>query len=46
MDFLGLKDTLEGLAWASGVRRFGRVLRRNNGDDSKWREEEGVGDRK
>ena len=29
---LGLKDTLDGLARASGVRWYGHVLRRDNGD--------------
>ena len=29
---LGLKGTLNGLARASGVRLYGHVLRRNNGD--------------
>ena len=32
MSLLGLKDTLDGLAWASGVRWYGHVLRRDNGD--------------
>ena len=32
MDMLGLKETLEGLAKANGVRWFGHVLRRD--DDS------------
>ena len=32
MSFLGLKDTLDGLARASGVRWYGHVLRRDNGD--------------
>ena len=32
MSVLGLKDTLDGLARASGVRWYGHVLRRDNGD--------------
>ena len=32
MSLLGLKDTLDGLARASGVRWYGRVLREDNGD--------------
>ena len=32
MSCLGLKDTLDGLARASGVRWYGHVLRRNNSD--------------
>ena len=32
MSLLGLKDTLDGLARASGVRWYGHVLRRDNGD--------------
>ena len=32
MSFLGLKDTLDGLARASGVRWCEHVLRRDNGD--------------
>ena len=30
MSLLGSKDTLDGLARASGVRWYGHVLRRNN----------------
>ena len=32
MNLLSLKDTLDGLARASGVRWYGHVLRRNKGD--------------
>ena len=32
MSLLDLKDTLDGLTRASGVRRYGLVLRRDNGD--------------
>ena len=32
MGLLGLKDTLDGLVRASGVRWYGHVLRRNYGD--------------
>ena len=32
MNLLGLADTLNGLARASGVRWYGRVLRKDNGD--------------
>ena len=32
MSLLGLKDTLDGLARVSGVRWYGHVLQRNNGD--------------
>ena len=32
MSLLGLKDTLDGLAKASGVRWYGHVLRRDNDD--------------
>ena len=32
MNFLGFKDTLHGLARASGVRWYGQVLRRDKGD--------------
>ena len=32
MSLLGLKDTLDGLAKASGVRWYGHALRRDNGD--------------
>ena len=32
ISLLGLKDTLDGLARASGVRWYGHVLRRDNGD--------------
>ena len=32
MSLLGIKDTLDGLARASGVRWYGHVLRRDNGD--------------
>ena len=32
MSLLDLKDTLNGLARASGVRWYGHVLSRNNGD--------------
>ena len=32
MSLLGLKDTLDGLARASGVRWYRHVLRRDNGD--------------
>ena len=32
MSFLGLKDTLDGIARASGVRWSGHVLRRDNSD--------------
>ena len=32
MSLLGLQDTLDGLARASGVRWYGHVLRRDNGD--------------
>ena len=32
MSLLGLNDTLDGLARASGVRWYGHVLRRDNGD--------------
>ena len=32
MSLLGLKDTLDGLARAGGVRWYGHVLRRDNGD--------------
>ena len=43
----GIKDTLDGLARESGVRWYGHVLRRDNGDvlrraldfDLKWQEE-------
>ena len=52
MSLLGLKDTLDGLAAAGGVRWYGHVLKRDNGDVwgeerwiMKWRKEEGVGDR-
>ena len=51
MSLLGLKDTLDGPARASGVRCYGHVLRRDNGDVSeerwilKWRKEEDVGGR-
>ena len=47
---LSLKDNLDGQAKASGVRWYGPVLRRDNGDILrrswilKWREEDGVGD--
>ena len=47
MSLLGLKDALDGLARASGVRWYGHVLRRNN-DDVLRRTldfEEGFGDR-
>ena len=47
MSLLGLKDTLDGLVWASGVRWYGHVLRRDNKvlrrAILKWWEEEGVG---
>ena len=44
MSLLDLKDTLDGLASASGVRWYGHVFRRNNGDvlralDFEWQEE-------
>ena len=45
---LGLKDILDGLASASGVRLYGHVLRRNNGDVLRRAfdfEEKAVGDR-
>ena len=51
MSLLGLKDTLDGLAGVSGVRWYGHVLRRDDGDvlrralDFKVAEEEGVCDR-
>ena len=32
MSLLGLKDTLDGLARASGVRWYGHALRRDHGD--------------
>ena len=32
MSLLGLKNTLDGLATAIGVRRYEHVLRRDNGD--------------
>ena len=32
MSLLGLKNTLNGLARVSGVRWYGHVLRRDNGD--------------
>ena len=32
MSLLGLKDTLDGLARACGVRWYGHALRRNNND--------------
>ena len=32
MSLLGLKDTLDGLARASGVRWYGHALRRDNDD--------------
>ena len=32
MSLLGLEDTLDGLARASGVRWYGHALRRGNGD--------------
>ena len=32
MSLLGIKDTLDGLARASGVRWHGHVLRRDKGD--------------
>ena len=32
MSLLGLRDTSDGLARASGVRWYGHVLRRDNGD--------------
>ena len=32
MSLLGLKDTLDGLARASGERRYGHVLRMDNDD--------------
>ena len=32
MSLLGIKDTLDGLARASGVRCYEHVLRRDNGD--------------
>ena len=32
INLLGLKDTLDGLARASGVRWYGHVLKRDNGD--------------
>ena len=32
MSLLDLKDTLDGLASASGVRWYGHVLRRDNAD--------------
>ena len=32
MSLLGLTDTLDGLTRASGVRWYGHVLRRDNGD--------------
>ena len=32
MSLLGLKDTLDGLARVSGVRWYGHVLRRDDGD--------------
>ena len=32
MSLLGLKNTLDGLARASGIQWYGHVLRRNNGD--------------
>ena len=32
MSLLGIKDTLDGLAKASGVRWYGQVLRKDNGD--------------
>ena len=32
MSLLGLKDTLDGLTRASGVRWYGHALRRGNGD--------------
>ena len=32
MNLLGLKDSLDGLARVSGVRWYGHVLRRDNGD--------------
>ena len=32
MSLFGLKNTLDELARASGVRRYGHVLRRDNGD--------------
>ena len=44
MSLLGLKDNLDGLAKATGVRWYGHVLRRVNGDVLKraflkWRKE-------
>ena len=50
ISLLDLKDTLDGLARASGVRWHGHVLRRDNCDvlrkglDFEVAEEEGVGD--
>ena len=50
MSWLGLKDTLDGLARTSGVLWYGHVLRRDNGIVLrrvwilKWWEEEGIGD--
>ena len=32
MSLLALRDTLDGLAKASGVRWYGHILRRDNGD--------------
>ena len=32
MSLLGLKNTLDGLARASGMRWYGNVLKRDNGD--------------
>ena len=32
MSLLGLKDTVDRLARASGVRWYGHILRRDNGD--------------
>ena len=52
MSLLGLKNTLDGLARASGVRWYGHVLRRDNGDvlrralNFAVAEEEGMGNRK
>ena len=49
ISLLGLTDTLDGLARASGVQWYGHVLRRDKSDvlrralDFKWRKEEGVG---
>ena len=32
MNFLGLKNTLNGPVWSSGVRWYGHALRRDNDD--------------